>query len=332
MFRTLDRVKTFSKLRLGSLSMRTLELISKLPGIANDLASLKEIYLILSIDTESDVHTQKSRTAGWEVGVPYILDLLSHHGLDGKACWLIEFNVRDGLVFANPHSGPWFVAAYEDLVKEMAIKRHEFGLHPTVYDWDNERWDYERPKKDPVFVAQVIREGTDTLHSITKQKPVGCRTTNFWFAAGLAKALEANGYLIDSSSRNGFLHRIIAPNAWFASESDYRLQASTESKTNVLEIPTTEFLRAGWWGAFSLKYKPNMVKINYSHVLFLSAFFHNWDAVTEDGKQDPAFGEAFERFINQALEQNVRVVGFSEAYNIYKSMKDNHQFPSQLSM
>jgi hypothetical protein len=135
----------------------------------------------------------------------------------------------------------------------------------------------------------------------------------------LATALETEGYLLDSSSRRGILASITSPNAWFAGQKNYLMQTAGEPKTTVLEIPTTDYLRPGWIDAFSLKYKPNRVKADASGILFLSAFFHNWDAVTADGKQNPVFGATFENFINRVIENKVEVVSFTEAYRIYEN-------------
>lgn len=303
------------------MSIITLELLSGLPWVTKKLDSIKRIYLILSIDAESDIYTHKNLKAGWETGVPFILDVFSEHGLDGKACWLVEFNIRDRLIFANPDCSERFVPNFEDIIGEIKRKGHEFGLHPTVYEWSGDRWDYQRPLKDSAFVSDIIHQGNQVLVSVCKQKPIGCRTSNFHFAQSLAAALETEGYLVDSSCRRGIFASITAPNAWFAGKKNYRFQGTPEPRTRVLEIPTTDYVRPGWNGALSLKYKPNKVKTDGSGILFLSAFLHNWDAVTTDGKRNPVFEATFEKFINLALENSVEVVSFTEAYRIYETLK-----------
>jgi len=293
----------------------------RLPRMINNMVEFEKKYLILSIDAERDIYTYRTLIAGWQVGVPTILDILSENDLDKKVCWLIQFDDRDGLAFSNP-SCSRYVANHEELVGEIKRKGHEFGLHPTVYAYAGNRWDYRRPLEDSRFVSNLVHRGTQALLSVCKEQPVGCRTGNCHFALSLSKALEIEGYLIDSSATRRFWEPIHAPNAWFAEEKDYRSERASGSKTRVLEIPTTDRITASRRGLFSLEFNPNLLGWHStSRVLFLSAYFHNWDAITESGKTNPRFKEALQCFISSLSDHEVKVVSFSEAYRIYHSLK-----------
>lgn len=324
MRKSLYRLITPVWLKLDFLCLKTFESLNKLFRVTGILQEFEKVFMILSVDAESDLYTHKTFKAGWEVGVPYILDIFSECGTNGRACWLIEYNVRDGLVLCNP-SCNGFVPNYEDVIRQIKQRGYEFGLHPAMYAYARGQWNHERAWRDPTFVFDVIHQGTEALVSVCRERPVGCRTGNFHFALGLAKALEHEGYLIDSSDRKMFWEPTVAPNAWFAEEKDYRLEKTVESRTRVLEISTTDSITATRKGLFSLNYKPNLKKPHSSsNILFLSTFFHNWDAVRQDGKVNPKFRDAFDNFWAALVDNGVKVVSFSEAYRIYKKLTNRH--------
>ena len=319
MGRSLDRFITCVKPRLDYFMLKAYQGFSNLFFPLRELPSFKEIYLILSIDLERDVYVYKTGSkSGLMVGLPYILDLFSEHGIKGKACWLVEYNCRDGLAFCNP-ACKLFVPDYEDYFQELKRGGYEFGLHPAVCSFEQGQWNYETPLRDPLFVRKVIHEGSESLRKVCKEQPVGCRTSAFQFASFLSKALETEGYLIDCSYRRGLFDSITAPNAWFADEEDYRFDETSGSKTKVLEVPTTDHVRAAWNGLFSLKYKPLLIRPHpTSDILFLSAFFHSWDAVTPLGERDIKFKNALDNFLNFAMDDyKVKVVSFAEAYEVF---------------
>lgn len=166
-------------------SLKVCESLNNMLRITRALHRFEKIFLILSVDAERDTYLFEPRMAGWENGVPYILDTFSEYGVHGKACWLIEYNVRDGLFFCKPSKR--HLANHENIIREIKQKGYEFGLHPTMYAYDQSRWDYKRALSDPAFVSDVIHQGTEALVSVCKKRPVGCRTGHFHFALGLAK-------------------------------------------------------------------------------------------------------------------------------------------------
>lgn len=308
------------KPKMDFLMLRAYQGFSRLYHPFGKLPAFDEIYLILSIDLERDVYVYKTGSkSGLQVGVPLILDIFSEHDIKGKACWLVEYNDRDRLSFCNPLS-KLFVPNHEDYFEEMRRQGYEFGLHPAIYAFEHGQWNYEIPMRDPSFVAKVIHEGTESLRQISKKQPVGCRTSAFQFALSLPEALENEGYLLDCSYRRGLFDDIPAPNAWFADKQDYRFEKARDTKTKIVEVPTTDFVKPDWNGLFSLDYKPLKVKGHHtSGVIFLSAFFHSWDAVTPLGKYNSRFKIALNNFLNIAMDDyNVKVVSFSEAHRLYE--------------
>jgi len=320
MGRSFDRFMTNVKPRLAFLMLKAYQGFSHLYYSFSKLPAFKRIYLILSIDLERDLYVYKTGSkSGLQVGVPCILDIFAEHDIKGKACWLVEYNDRDRLAFCNP-SSKLFVPNHEDYFEEIRRGGYEFGLHPAIYAFEQGQWNYETPLKDPLFVAKVIHEGSESLRKVCKKQPVGCRTSAFHFALSLPKALETEGYLLDCSHLKGLFDDIKAPNAWFTGEQDYRFEKASGTKTKVLEVPTTDYVQAAWNGLFSLEYKPFKVKgYQTSDIIFLSAFFHSWNAVTLLGKCNNKFKSALDNFLNSAMDDyKVNVVSFSEAHKVYE--------------
>jgi len=171
----------------------------------------KQVYVIFSVDTEHDIISRyKTKSAGWSSGIPLLFEVFDALGMRGKVCWLIEYNLKDGILAANPRS-EFFVREFPELIMQIKNRGDELGLHPSMGDWlggkrdipassynSPELWDSTRSYHDPEFVMNLITSGAKELVEATGVNPVGCRTGGFHYATCLAPALEKNKICIDS--------------------------------------------------------------------------------------------------------------------------------------
>ena len=52
----------------------------------------------------------------------------------GKVCWLIEYNLKEGVPAANPVS-EFFVKELHELITQIKFRGDELGVHTSMYDW-----------------------------------------------------------------------------------------------------------------------------------------------------------------------------------------------------
>ncbi len=80
-----------------------------------DKKKQEQVYVILSVDTEHDIISKyEARAAGWSKGIPLLFEIFDASGMRSKVCWLIEYNLKDGIVAANPHA-EFFVKEFPEL-------------------------------------------------------------------------------------------------------------------------------------------------------------------------------------------------------------------------
>lgn len=292
----------------------------------------KQVYVIFSVDTEHDIISKyETRAAGWSKGIPLLFEIFNALGLRGKVCWLIEYNLKDGIVVANPRS-EFFVKEFPELVMQIESRGDELGLHPTMYDWlggereipvssynDPDLWDTTRRYHDPEFVIDLITSGVKALREVCGVSPIGCRTGAFHYATHLATALEKNGIHTDSSVPKGLKQWVAAPNVYYAARDDIRHKATT--MTGVLEIPTTGYIHDGRTN-FLLKLR-NWYLLHRRQPLFLSLFIHNWQAVTTDERADTRFLKTLSSFLRLLSNRGACFLSWMEAYERYKDIYGN---------
>lgn len=280
--------------------------------IFGDGQNRRQVYIIFSVDTEHDIVSKyETRTAGWSKGIPLLFEVLDASGMRGKVCWLIEYNLKDGIVAANPRS-EFFVKEFPELIMQIKNRGDELGLHPTVYDWlggeqqipassynDPELWDLVRPYHNPEFVISLITSASKESRKVCQVNPIGCRTGACHYATHLAAALEKNGIHVDSSVSKGLRQWVTMPNAYYAARDDIRYRAT--EKTGVLEIPTTGYIYSGR-SKFLLKLR-TLYLLNRQQPIFLSLFIHNWQAIDVDGKADSRFLDYLSSFLRLLSNQ-----------------------------
>ena len=57
----------------------------------------KQVYVIFSVDTEHDIISYKTKSAGWSKGIPLLYEVFDASEIRGKLCWLIEYNLKGQL-------------------------------------------------------------------------------------------------------------------------------------------------------------------------------------------------------------------------------------------
>lgn len=289
----------------------------------------RQVYVIFSVDTEHDIiRKYTTRTAGWSEGIPSLFEVFDASGMRGKVCWLIEYNLKDGLLAANPRS-EFFVKEFPELIMQIKNRGDELGLHPTMYDWlggeghipassynDPDLWDFTRSYHDPEFVINLITSAVKEFQKVCQANPIGCRTGAFHYATHLATALQRNKIYIDSSFRKSRPWQwITPPNAYYAARDNIRDKATT---TDVLEIPTTGYICSGWQN-FLLKLR-TWDLLHRRQPIFLSFFIHNWQAIATDGGADTNFLDGLSLFLRLLSNHGARFLSWTEAKKIYDSM------------
>ncbi len=292
-----------------------------------------QIYVIFSVDTEHDIiRRNTTRSAGWSMGVPLLFDVFDASGLRGKVCWLIEYNIKDGVVAANPRS-PFYCQEFSELIGQIKNRGDELGLHPTVYDWlggegefpasaynDPNLWDMTKRYHDPEFVINLITSGTREVKKACGVNLTGCRTCGCgWYATHLATALQRNEIGVDSSVPIGRPWQWIrAPNAYYPAEDDIRNKANT--KTGVLEIPITGYICSGW-SQLLLKLRIWYL-LRQRQPVFLSFYIHNWQAITTNGIPDKRFLESLSSFLRFLRNHGAHFLRWTEAYKLYEKFAE----------
>jgi len=253
---------------------------------------------IFSVDTERDIRSLKTKVEGWK-RISLLFDLFDSVGMRGKVNWLVEYDLRDGFLSANPQS-EFFVRNHLELFEEMKKRGDEIGLHPSMYDFNarTDTWD-KGASGNPVFVRKVLDFGTREFRRIFRQEPVGCRVGAFHPCTGLEEALERNGIWVDSSTLRRTRERIRSPNAHFL------------GNTRVLEIPTTGYVHNGSFDLVFYKAKKYL-----NRPVFLSYYIHNWQVVRPRGEPDTRFLHNLKRFL-EVLASRSQALSFREAYQAF---------------
>jgi hypothetical protein len=292
----------------------------------------KQAYVIFSVDTEHDISRYHTRSAGWSKGIPLLCGVFDATGLRGKVCWLIEYNVKDGILAANIHS-PSFCHEFSNLIDQIKDRGDELGIHPSMVNWvsGGEKskedhlnkpgfWDYTRRYNDAQFVLDLIKLATQEFKKVCGANPVGCRTGALQYATNLANALEKNGIYLDSSANKGLPWRWVKPpNIYHPSEKN--IYQVSLAKVKVLEIPTTGYINTGLKNLL-LKFR-TWFWLHQNNPIFLSFFIHNWQAITVDGEVDQDFLEILSAFLRLLNNYGARFLSWTEAYQIYTDLYEN---------
>jgi hypothetical protein len=290
---------------------------------------LNNKYVILSIDTEHDPLDQyTSLTAGFSIGIPRLFQVFDDTQISGKVCWLLEYNIKEGIPLANVNS-PLFYTDFDNLVAQIKNRGEQFGLHPCLDDWIGEQtqltsssysvrgnWDGTRRYKDAKFVSDVISSATKEVKQICGVNPVGCRTDGCLYTPYLPNALKNNGIFIDSSVRKSQPWQyVVSPNAYYYNKDKYH---KVPLSTTVMEIPATGYICTG--------IKNHMLRVRtwlslkQAKPLFLSFYIHNWQAVKPNGKADVVFIQVLTSFIKLLRNNGVQFVSWIDAKSIYNDM------------
>lgn len=289
-----------------------------------------QVYVIFSVDTEHDItNGYTTKTAGWSKGIPLLCEVFDASGLRSNVCWLMEYNLKEGIPAANPRS-EFFCQEFPELIAQIKNRGDELGLHPSLVDWLGEErevpisiyraphlWEHTRRFHDPEFVTNLIELGTKELKKVSGTHPVGCRTGKFYYATHLATALQRSEIYIDSSVRKSRPWQWInPPNAYYPAGDDIRDKSTT--KTSVVEIPTTGYIYSGWQ---DLLLKPrNWCLLHQRQPVFLSFFVHNWQAITRNGEANTNFLGSLSSFLHMLSRNGASFLNWTEAKEVYDSM------------
>jgi hypothetical protein len=297
-----------------------------------EIRNPKQVYVIFSVDTEHDlINKYRTKSAGWSKGIPLLFKAFDSSKLRGKVCWLLEYNLKDGIVAANPDS-EYYVKEFSELINKMKSREDELGLHPTMLDWvggegqltsisynSPDLWDDTRRSYDPDFVMYLITSAKKNFTEVCGVDPVGCRTGNCSYAAHLGKALWQNGIRIDSSvNKSQWYDLIRLPNAYYAADVDIRRHGTT----NVLEIQTVWNIN----NSSKLKYLRKIQQYWLLHLqrpLFLSFNIHNYQAITSDGEPDQHFLDFLISTVRFLASNGAQFLNWTDARELYAHIHTN---------
>jgi hypothetical protein len=296
--------------------------------------NVQQTYIIFSVDTEHDtIANHITQTAGWSNGIPLLLETFDIIGMRGKVCWLIEYNIKEGIPARNT-SSVFFVKELPELIAQIRLRGDEIGIHPTMFDWfgkeeislssykQTDSWDLRRSYYDPRFVINVINSAVKETKIISGINPVGCRTARFHYAIHLATALEKNGISVDSSVIQKSIKFMIEPHAYYASEEDIRRKSIASNK--VLEIPSIGFSQ------FNINRIFTRIKIEFLLSLrkpnFLSLYIHNWDAITSNGMKNNNFLDNLTSFLKFLRNRGACFLSWTEAKEKFDSIYGTNDY------
>jgi hypothetical protein len=292
----------------------------------------KRTYVIFSIDTEHDTFANHTtQIDGWCKGVPWLCEIFDDLGMRGKVCWLVEYNLKEGILAANPDSA-FFVKEFPAIIKELRLRGDSIGIHPTMYDWLQEEgpvrvdsyhdfgsWDLTRSYNDPEFVLKVISSAVQEIKALSGVNPVGCRTGACHYATHLAAALVTNGIYVDSSTVKKQWELLKSPNAYYTTQEDIRREST--SKTGLLEIPSVKCMQ------FDLKNPFTKLLTEYFlHIpkpIFLSLYIHNWAAITANGEKNEEFLQKLSSFLSFLRYRGVHFLSWVDIKETFDCITKN---------
>jgi hypothetical protein len=292
------------------------------------------IFVIFSVDTEHDiVGRYATRSAGWSRGLPLLFETFDAAGMKGKVCWLIEYNVIEGVPAANPNS-VFYSPEFLEMVEKIRKRHDEVGLHPSMVDWvgrenlptalsyvDPAKWDDSRRLHDAEFVSNIITSAAAAVSEACGSTPVGCRTGGMQYATHLGRALLANKIYVDSSVAPSGKHtwNVHVPKAYYASSKDIR--KPSDEPTSVLEIPTAGYVQNGLILDTWMKLRCRFW-MRHPGPVFLSFFIHNWQAVMPNRRTDSGFLNTLGSFLRLLDRWGAKFLSWSEAHEAFRILKE----------
>ncbi|MDI9489819.1 MAG: polysaccharide deacetylase family protein [Clostridiaceae bacterium] len=300
----------------------------------------KDIYVLIGVDTETDVGSNTPYYEGVKYGTPKLLDLFEKKNVKAT------FYVTGDCVKKNP-----------DMVKRIYDSGNEVGAHSLLHETVGDPL-FALPGDNPLLPHEVeprLRMNTEWLEEVTGEKPVSFRSPRLMGSTHVINALENLGYTSDASYPMYYYREQFEP--YYPSRDDW----TKKGDSTVLEIPnfadmTMESNDPGLerdrdqWPLFRTEGAEALIqKIdNYldfceenGYAKFLCFYIHPWEF--HPMKSEYSFGETtvipyefitkncgdfalaeWEKVIDNLLERNAKFVTASETAEMYNKNEGNN--------
>jgi len=178
---------------------------------------MKDIYVLLGIDMETDIGSFTPFLQGVKKGTPLLLKLFEEKGVPATFLWVADI-----------------ISQFKPLVKDSERSGHEIGCHTLQHETLGEPF-FEIPLIKPVLPEEVafrITKATEMVGDVIGSQPRSFRTTRFWGSELTLNTLNDLGYVADSSYPMYYYQKQLTP--YHPSRENW-----TESgDLDILEIPT----------------------------------------------------------------------------------------------
>lgn len=175
-----------------------------------------DIYVLIGVDTETDVGSNTPYYEGVKYGTPKLIDLFEKKGIKAT------FFVTGDCAKKNP-----------DVIKKIYESGNEVGAHSLYHETVGDPL-FPLPGDNPLLPHEVeprIKINTDILENITGEKPISFRSPRLMGSTAVVNALENLDYKVDASYPMYFYRERFTP--YYPDREDW----TKEGNSNILEIP-----------------------------------------------------------------------------------------------
>lgn len=155
---------------------------------------------------------------------------------------LCEFSRENGLQTSFFVTG-LFAQEYTGVIRSIASKGYEIGIHGWDHGANDSKEDFGRDPYDEQL--KRIQKATEAVQIATGRRPVLHRSPNLWVCESTLRALEHEGYKLDSSvPARRLLGRIRSLSYFSAPLNPYHPSVENLGRrgtSSILEVPPTAF-------------------------------------------------------------------------------------------
>ncbi|HZJ68619.1 MAG TPA: polysaccharide deacetylase family protein [Candidatus Eisenbacteria bacterium] len=175
-----------------------------------------DIYVLIGVDTETDVGSNTPYYEGVQHGTPKLLDLFDKKGVQAT------FYITGDCAEKNP-----------EIVKMIYNSGHEVGAHSLLHETVGDPL-FPLPGDNPLFPHEVeprLKMNAEILENITGEKPVSFRSPRLMGSTAVVNALENLGFKTDASYPMYYYRERFEP--YYPSREDW----TKEGDSPILQIP-----------------------------------------------------------------------------------------------
>ncbi len=178
--------------------------------------SKDQIYVLIGVDTETDVGSNTPFYEGVKHGTPKLLDLFERKGVKAT------FFVTGDCARKNP-----------EMIKRIFDSGNEVGAHSLLHETVGDPL-FDLPGDNPLLPHEVeprLKLNAEILENITGEKPVSFRSPRLMGSTAVIKALENLGFKVDASYPMYYYREQFEP--YYPDREDW----TKKGDSPILEIP-----------------------------------------------------------------------------------------------